>query len=269
MTEPTAKIILDSINMRGDRLTTVEVTLHRFVLAELNTHRSHSRNSASSRAIPVAKQLARVNDDPAIPLVWSTEQSGMQGGEPLRPSDAIRAEMIWLEARDAAIDHAEALVAMGVHKSITNRLLEPFMWHTVIASATDAGWANFFNQRCSPLAQPEIRVAAEAIEEAYNASEPKRLAYGAWHLPFIQDEEYIKYPVETLRKISTARCARVSYLTHDGTKSLEGDLNLYERLVTADPAHASPLEHVATPSDRPDPPGNFVGWAQLRHRVIS
>ena len=41
-------------------LTTIEATIHRFVLAELNTHRLFSRNSASSRAVPVARQIERV-----------------------------------------------------------------------------------------------------------------------------------------------------------------------------------------------------------------
>ena len=38
--KPYAKIILDSINERGERLTTMEVCCHRFVLSEFNTHRA-------------------------------------------------------------------------------------------------------------------------------------------------------------------------------------------------------------------------------------
>jgi hypothetical protein len=55
--------------------------MHRFVLAEMNTHRAFSRNSASSRAIPVQKIIDRVTNDPAWPVVWPKEQAGMQGGE--------------------------------------------------------------------------------------------------------------------------------------------------------------------------------------------
>ena len=52
-----AEIIADTYcEFTDERVTTMEVTMHRFVLAEFNTHRVFSRNSASSRAIPVRKQ---------------------------------------------------------------------------------------------------------------------------------------------------------------------------------------------------------------------
>ncbi len=267
-----AKVIEDSIS-HGNRLTTIEVTLHRFVLAEFNTHRSHSRNSASSRAIPVAKQLVRVNDDPAIPVIWTKEQPGMQGGDELIGDQAWTAEQIWLIARDHAVEGAMALQAIGVHKSITNRLLEPFMWHTIIASATDDGWANFFAQRCSPLAQPEIRLAAEAIHTVYDMSAPRPLTPGEWHLPYLTPEDRKALSDNKQRMVSVARCARVSYLTHDGVRDYDKDIELYIKLVDASPPHASPLEHVATPclhlpGEEVWHEGNFRGWDQLRHRVL-
>jgi hypothetical protein len=286
MTEPSAKVILDSVSPAGHRLTTMEVTLHRFVLAEFNTHRIFSRNSASSRAIPVKKQLERVRSDPAIPLSWPTEQPGMQGGDeiPLQGPDGTYwsgPKAVWIEARDAATDYAEKLSRLGVHKSVTNRLLEPFMWHTVIVSATD--FSNFFALRCNPMAQPEIRAAAEAMRDAYEQSEPKLLEPTLWHLPFIQPMDYRDSAMrhgenvdwEELKQVSAARCARVSYLTHDGVRDIEKDLELYDRLTSAVPAHASPLEHVATPCDHwPNGAvkhlghkGNFTGWDQMRHEV--
>lgn len=266
-----ARVVADSISERGHRLTTIEVTFHRFVLAEFNTHRVFSRNSASSRAIPFPKQLQRVRDNPAIPVEWRAEQKGMQGGDLLEPDAAAEAERHWLVARNMATAAAEQLASQGAHKSIVNRLLEPFMWHTVIVTATE--WDGFWHQRVSPLAQPEIRVAAEAMKAAYDASAPVELQDDDWHLPYLRDEDYgdAEGDLDLLRKVSVARCARVSYLTHDGTRSLEKDLELYERLVSADPMHASPLEHVATPSnpetDPLGPLGNFVGWRQLRHLV--
>ena len=59
-------------------------------------------------------------------------------------------------------------------------------------------------------------------------------------------------PRETLIKISVARCARVSYTSFEtGRRStLEEDLALYDRLVGAQPLHASPAEHQATPDDQ-------------------
>lgn len=264
---PSAHVVADSISPSGDRLTTIEVTFHRFVLAEFNTHRAFSRNSASSRAIPVAKQIERVVYDPAVPVVFPCEQRGMQGGDALEGRDYDDALGAWLDARDAAVRMVKRLVDRGVHKSVANRLLEPFMWHTAIVSATD--WDGFWEQRCSPLAQPEIRVAAEAMRAAYDASAPAPVRRGEWHLPYVSDDELVDLGIAVARQVSVARCARVSYLTHDGKRDTDADVALYDKLVSARPGHWSPLEHVATPTSSAayGPQGNFRGWRQHRHEV--
>lgn len=261
---PRAAVIADSVSQAGARVTTVEVTLHRFVLAELNTHRVFSRNSASSRAIPVRKQIEAVLRDPALPIEFGSNQRGMQAGAALEGADHEAALTAWIGARDAAVAAVTELAELGVHKQVTNRLLEPFLWQTVIVTATD--WDDFWAQRCSPLAQPEIRAAAEAMRAAYRASTPAALATGQWHTPYVRPDEACLAP-EQRKRISAARCARVSYLTHDGRRDLAADDELYERLVEADPPHWSPLEHVATPAPDGDAPGNLRGWAQLRHVV--
>lgn len=277
-TKPNAKVIADSVNSDGDRLLTIEATMHRFVLAEFNTHRMFSRNSASSRAIPTSKQLHQVQYDPAMPVEYGTNQRGMQAGEALSGLTADQAAYHWLKARDAAHSASDRLSNdLNVHKQISNRMLEPWMWHTVIFSTTDLH--NFFEQRCSPLAQPEIRVVAEAIRDAVNDSVSCELNQDDWHTPYIQDDE-LDLDIEVKKKVSVARCARVSYLTHDGVKNIEKDLELYDRLVTANPPHWSPLEHVATPdvynknfvtdgvkTFTIPALGNFAGWRQMRHDI--
>lgn len=264
---PSARVIADSHSRSGIRLTTIEARCHRFVLAELNTHRAFSRNSASSRAIPFAKQLERVLTDPAIPVSFPAEQSGMQGGEELEDWKRAQAQLTWLDARDMAVRNAQELADIGVHKSVVNRLLEPFMWHTVIISSVE--WENFFWQRCSPLAQPEMQAVAYAIRDALHASEPELLHVNEWHMPYITDEDLRECDRRNMdpRQVSVARCARVSYLTQDGVRDLAKDVELYNRLITADPPHASPLEHVATPMPALGfmQMGNFLGWHQLRH----
>jgi hypothetical protein len=253
-----AKVIADSINDEGVRLTTFEVRFWRPVLAEFNTHCVLSRNSASSRAIPFRKQLAKVWREPATPIAWPLEQKGMQGGDDLPVEQQTLAKHHWLRARDYAVDMAQELATLGVHKSVTNRLVEPFMWHTAVVTAT--AWENFFEQRCSPLAQPEIRAVAELMRDAREDSEPIHKKENAWHLPYLPDEDQETWKAIIERgdghtrrvrslavMVSAARCARVSYLTQDGTRDIEKDLELYDRLVTARPAHWSPLEHVATP----------------------
>lgn len=267
---PSAKVIADSISTEGIRVTTLEVRLHRFMHSELNTHRAFSRNSASSRAIPVAKQIARLLDEPVLPLMWPAERKGMQGGAPLPSNKAFAARQTWLRARDEAVACANTLADIGVHKSVVNRLLEPFMSHTVIITATD--WSDFFAQRkmpqdgSEPLAQAEIVIAAEAIYTAREESTPEKLTLGQWHLPYIADWELKSMPMVQARKVSVARCARVSYLTQDGVRSPQADLDLYQRLRTANPPHWSPLEHVCTPATADEPvKGNLTGWHQLRH----
>lgn len=264
---PSARIICDSVAPFGDRLTTMVVTLHRYMLPEFNTHRAFSRNSASSRAIPVRKTLATVADTPAVPTRWRSERKGMQGGPEI--AEPGKARDIWLAARDDAVNRVEQLLQLGVHKSIVNRLLEPFLPHTVIVSATN--WTGFWEQRCNPDAQDDIRVAAEAMAEAYENSTPTYVKAKEWHLPFLNDYEREHLNGWEQRAVSTARCARVSYLTHDGRRDLAADIELFQRLVTANPPHASPLEHVAVPAagfERTTEalwPSNYTGWIQLRH----
>lgn len=273
-----AEVIADSLSPEGARVTTIQACFHRFVLAEFNTHRRFSRNSASSRAIPVRKQLEQVMTNPAIPLVFPAEQRGMQGGEPLSEMDRGEAEKMWLEARDAAVEAAQALVGLRVHKSVVNRLLEPFMWHTVIVSSTE--WDNFWNQRVSLLAQPEIHAVAGAMMQAFSESTPVKLEADEWHRPYIrhEDEEQVGLGIHpstdanaipALNAVSAARCARVSYLTQEGIRDMQQDLDLYERLTKAEPPHWSPLEHVARPTPWKGHPaqGNFEGWVQLRGLV--
>ncbi len=264
MFEVSAKVLADSVNEAGNRLTTMEVTGHRFILAEFNTHRAFSRNSASSRAIPYKKMREKVMNQLAYPVSWPAEQKGMQGGAELSAEKAEIAKNIWYYAMEAALDKADSLHSLGVHKSVINRLLEPFLPHTIIVTATE--WDGFWAQRCHPDAQPEIRALANKMKEAYDASYPMRLPAHGWHLPLIQEDEH-ELDINTKMKISVARCARVSYLTHDGKRDLFADINLYHRLADHTPAHASPFEHVARPEDGSGnfASGNFRGWTQLRH----
>lgn len=229
------------------------------MLPEFNTHRAFSRNSASSRAIPVAKMLERVIDAPFVPSYWGKAQKGMQAFEELSSADKLLAKNVWLTARDNAVEQAKELLALGVHKQLANRLLEPFMWHTIIVTATE--WDNFFALRLHVDAQPEIRYAAEAMKKAIDESVPKLLHPGQWHMPFINDDDVPK-GIDA-RMVSAARCARVSYLTHDGKIDYDADIELAGKLLSSN--HMSPFEHIATPGD--DNTANFVGWTQFRQVV--
>lgn len=255
-------MLADSVSPAGVRLTTLEVRFPRFVLSEFNTHRQFSRNSASSRAVPTKKMVERVLANPAMPLEWGVNKPGMSASEALSDEQAEAAKDEWLRARDSAVEHVRALQEYNVHKQIINRILEPFMWHTVIVTSTE--WDNFFTLRCSPSAQPEIREAAVRMRAALGGSQPSPVVSGEWHLPLVQDDERT-LAIETLKNISAARCARVSYLTHDGTRDIAKDIELCERLRAE--RHLSPFEHVATPSGDATFQANFRGWIQMRKAI--
>jgi thymidylate synthase ThyX len=264
-----ARILLDSVSEAGARLTTMEVRYPRFIHSEMMTHRMLSKNSASSRAVPIRKMIAAVRDEPAMPVWWGRNQSGMQAFEQLDAEARERAMQEWQLALEDALKHAEVLASKDIdlHKQLVNRLLEPFAWITVIVTGTE--WSNFFTQRCHPDAQPEIKHLAEMMLAAYRQSRPTTVQQGAWHLPLIFDEER-SLPDELLCKLSVARCARVSYLTHDGQRDHEKDLELFERLLGGGAnGHWSPFEHVATPLADPQAhSGNFRGWEQFRKRFV-
>lgn len=233
MSKIEARIVADSITEREERLTTMIVTFPRYILAELNTHRMFSKNSASSRAIPFKKMVESVKSNPFIPIAWQKDHSGMQGTEYLKDdgpiSESMMAKSVWLTGRDWAVKTAESLHNEdngfpSVTKQLVNRLLEPFMWHTVLITATE--WDNFFNLRCPQYeiegyrsgtfyskksalkawagkgdcpkendlqgwlninkgqADIHMMALAEAMYDAYNEGTPKLLQPGEWHIPF-------------------------------------------------------------------------------------
>lgn len=259
------KIIADSISPSGLRLTTMQLKYQRFVHSEFMTHRVFSRNASSSRAIPVAKMIEQVRNDPAMPVEWGKNQPGMQARENLSEDDVVKAKFLWLVARDEACNTAEMMVSLGLHKQIVNRILEPFQYIHVVVTSTE--WDNFFALRDHPDAQPEIRELAKLMKEAYNASKPKKLLIGQWHLPYItEDDRHL--PINDQKKVSAARCCRVSYVKHDGFRAeVQEDIILHDKLVTANPPHMSPVEHQAQCSEGDEWSGNFKQWKQYRKEI--
>ena len=249
-----AKLILDSIGPNGARATTFELTMPRIVLAEFNTHRMFSRNAASSRAIPVEKLLKRIEEDPMMPVWWGANQAGMQANAELSDDDGgdehaitprFAARKEWLHARNQMLESARVLSKIGLHKQISNRIVEPWMFTTVICTATE--WDNAWALRVDPAAQPEFERTMRMAYDAYQASKPQKLESGEWHLPYVTgyDEEELRgkgYTDEKLCLVSIGRCARVSFLTHDGKRDPEADVALpKDRLIPS--GHMSPTEH--------------------------
>jgi thymidylate synthase ThyX len=259
----------------------------KFIHGEFMTHRVFSRNASSSRAIPVERLIEDVIRDPAVPMFWGKNQKGMQAAEELDDTEPKyvgydgalitereSAKNRWLRAQSLVLTEVRNLIKLGVHKQIVNRLIEPWCHINVVCSSTE--WANFDALRCHPDAQPEMRALAEAMAAARMTNTPRLVHPGSWHVPYVALDENVG-TVETAIKLSVARCARVSYLTHEGKPpNVEDDLKLYDRLVGSVPLHASPAEHQATPDTYNDYGneigpwykmeewGNFVGWRQYR-----
>lgn len=235
-----AKVLADSI-ADGVRLTTMEVTFPRFILAEFNTHRMFSRNSASSRAIPVETRIAQVLSNPFIPEAFAKNQKGMQAKENIDTLANVRAKDVWLTALHDAVQAAQRLVELGVHKQHANRLLEPFCWHTVVVSSTE--WDNFYNLRQDKHAQPEMQITAKLMKQAHDASVPHPMKPFEWHLPYVTPEERATHAEHALIMLSVVKCAAVSFERQEAERTFEQVTTRY--LQMRDLAHWSPFEHQA------------------------
>ena len=257
-----AQVKVTSIKFRGFEDTyDLEIAgeFPNFLANGITVH--NSKSTASSRAIPTSKIIEQVLNSPVIPAFIGKNKSGMQAVEEVIGSERQEFLDSWLSARDYAVDHAQKMLKLGIHKQVVNRLLEPWMWAKVIFSSTH--YDNFFRLRANKMAQPEFRVVAEKMLELYITNKPKELGYGQWHMPYIDDLDS-SLSDEIKCKVSSARCARVSYLNHLGVRDIEKDLELYDRLVKE--MHCSPLEQVATPCDGSW--GNFTGWKQFRKVIF-
>jgi hypothetical protein len=219
---------------------------------------------------------AMVLNDPVIPIYLGLEQRGMQAGEELEAEKRVEAERVIREMLRHNLSHCDMLAELGLHKSIVNRYVEPWMWITVLMTST--AWQNFFRLRVHPAAERHFQKIAGMIRDAIRDSIPTQLRVGEWHLPYVDAAEISELAAEdrAIQKVSTGRCARVSYLTHDGKRDVREDIRLANQLIdprTAnlddDVIHASPLEHVCQAMQDPDHrSGPFLGWHQFRKEFL-
>jgi hypothetical protein len=299
------------------------------------THRLWSRNSASTRAIPIATQLWNILNNPFIPEKFGINEPGMQSFQHLVGIKHDLAVELWLQARDRAVTsvlelilgpeiardlllyepgreyvHRETLIKLfdeikrllpkstdtidlddtsmlNVHKQLAGRILEPWMWHTIVLSGTEFG--NFLGLRDHAAAQSEIATIARLIRKARDESEPKPLDYGQWHIPYVDEGEFDD--IWDAIRSSVARTAASSY-GRQNVKNPEKEFERYEGL--REDGHMSPFEHQASPFPRKEweyirdtqergnalnepfiseknrgleYSGNFRGWRQHRKEI--
>lgn len=256
-----AHIIKDSISPNGVRLTTMEVEYPRFILAELNTHRMESKNSASSRAIPFKKMADKILTEPAMPVFWGANQAGMSASIELEGLQLEAAKAVWLETMKRVMEASVVLDQLGLHKQILNRMGEPWQRMKTILSGTE--WRNLFWLRDHDAAQPEFHELARCAQVEFDNSTPELLLPDQWHLPYVDHDANWNYfdldgkviDLETAQKVSASCCAQVSYRKND--ESVEKAIDIYDKLVGMDRKHASPFEHLGTPIRKHAP---FEAW---------
>ena len=269
----TAKVIADSINETGQRLTTFELEFPRLILSECNTHGAIEKNTSSSRAIPVSKMLDHILEQNLKPIYFGSKKSGMQAGNELTGEGLDFVKCVWGSSLESAVEYAEMLDKAGVAKEVTNRITEPYHLIKAVWSATD--WENWFNLRLEKDADPNICMLAFKMYEAMSKSVPVLLKKGEYHLPYVGKYDipvaysdlggyeyetgynvfyYDKECDHTIEhcltlgqaiKYSVASCASVSYRATDMT--LDKAEKIWNTLVKSEVVHASPLTHVATP----------------------
>jgi len=257
-----AEVLADSVAPGCPRLTSLKVHFPHIILPQVLTHRVFSRNTSSSRAMPVHRLIADVRRNPFIPREWRyAADRGMQPGEMMTQGDAMSARMRWVAAMEFSVVTAGEMVNRHVSKEHVNRILEPYAHVSMIITATE--WENFLKLRLDSHSQIEIRDLAEAIRDAMAASKPRELGIGGWHLPYGESDD----PMQ-----SAACCARISYDSHDGGRATrEGNWRLANML--KGDGHWSPFEHQARVGSRDvwhvgssgGFSGNFTGgWEQNR-----
>lgn len=252
-------IIADSISEAGKRITTFQLSYPLMIHAELMTHRVFSRNAASNRAIPVTRLINRTIEDPAIPMVWGSNKPGMSAGAELGLYKQFLLKGLWLGGLYSSAFFAYLSSKLGLHKQHANRMMMPYQHIDVIVTSTE--WENFYNLRLDEAAQPEIQELAKKMLQASERSIPKVLKEGEWHLPYVASVS------PSMRDVSAARCARVSYLNHNNQRpSEEADIKLSSMLLSS--RHMSPFEHQASPMENVEgQSNNFKGWFQYREEI--
>lgn len=292
----TAKVLAKSVSPQGKVVCTWEVTVHRYVWAQILTHRDLSRNAMSSRACSVPKMQEALT---AVPIHWGKHQSGMQAYEEadnmitFQGADYSR-EQAWNIGKDFASELALAFHKADYAKQIVNRITEPYQIIKAVITSTDTD--NFYWLRLANDPQHEIRELADKMKTSFDNTEAAHLREGEWHVPYVdtyrdvgnngvlcyQSQDGTVLTAEEAKKVSASSIAQVSYRDIDPSKD-KAD-NVFTKLgVGTDKVHSSPFESVLTPMTDNTTfetdgvtalhkvkglmSGNSSGWIQFRHLI--
>ncbi len=266
---PAARIVADSVSsVTGDRLTSMEVSIPRTLLPYLLNEASVSRSFTDVLDQPVADNMRSLADEPAVPIYWPAHTILAQPAHPLRTPKAHTARQTWLRARDEAVACAETLTEVGVHHTITNRLLEPFLVQRVLLSSTE--WRGLLKLRhkqlgTDPLVQAELTEVIDLMRRLLDKNVPEPLALGQWHLPYLRGFELKTLPAKQAIEVSVARC-HTGLNPEQDLFNIEADLDVFRALRYASQPVLTPMGHVCTPAAQSEHPlGVLRGWHQYRY----
>ncbi len=251
-------MLADSLSPDGVRLTTLEVEYPHAIHKDIMTHCMLSRNFQSFRAFPPEKVIEKILADPFVPEAFRGRVKGMGEGAELNEEGQLQAHVAWGRHISDSIQIARQMIKLDLAKAQVNFVLQDLTSIRGIITATE--WDNFYDLRCAidpetgkPFARPEVYKIAEMMRQAHAESIPEQLRWNEWHLPLVNEDDFTLFDTQTtagidyepLKAISTGRCARVSYLTHDGVRDTSKDIGLHDGLKVN--KHMSPFEHVAKP----------------------
>jgi len=239
-------------------------TYEQFGLGDTNPFTEHvSRNSASTRAIPVRKLVDKILENPYIPT-FTRNQPGMQGNDNLTQDEVNDLTDLYLNSMHTQLNFALWMGEKNAHKQEINGILSPYMRIPILCTATE--WNNFFNLRNHSAVHPDLHEFAKEMQTLYNSnySNAKVIEIDDYHLPYYTDD-LSSYSKLNILKICTARNARLSYYKFDGEYKPEDDIKIYDEKLLSDPLHGSPFEHNLKVTDTDQNYANFTGgWISTR-----
>lgn len=298
------EFIQGSIAHCGTKITTLVLEYPRVIHAQLLTHRVFSKNSSSSRAVPIKSAIDQIDQNPAQ-YIWTENQSGMSGQvitDPVKLNKINEAMTnLWNQVKQTVLylGSKESEGGLNVHKQNAARPLEYYQNIRIVLTSTE--WENWDWLRIDSAAQPEIALLAKLIKEARESGDYLKLVEGEWHVPFIvrkvnpstdeltyhHPETHAELSIQEAKELSMSICAQTSFRKED--YSDEKTENVIGKLFTGKKVHASPSEHQATPipnftgsfyetSNWPDGvthmdrncdfwSGNFKHWIQNRQLI--
>lgn len=260
----TAEVLADSVAGTGERLTSIAVVYPHAVHKDMLRHRNQSRVVESFRARPTERLIEALQGGEAFrPDEFAARAKGMGQGDALTADEQQWANELWESHVQHCLGIAESFIdekmfPSKVAKQQVNFVLQDLCPLVEIVTATD--WDNYFALRLdtdeegNPRPRPEVFKTVQAVKAALDASEPRFIDRGGWHLPLVDDDEVDAIyeeirpegaPAEFAAMVSAGRCARVSYDKHRDSESFHASYARAMRL--RESGHMSPFEQCATP----------------------